>query len=71
LESLDALLKVVAKAWVDVDYLAGCFGLTLRKKLFLVLDVRLSYFSSLFKLINWFRFAIAVVVKPHRDVIVI
>jgi len=70
-EGLDVLLEVVAEAWIHVDYLAGCFGVTLGKKLFLVLDVRLSYFFSLLKLINRFRFTIAVVVKPRRDVIVI
>ena len=65
------MLEVVAEAWIRVDDLAGCFGVTLGKKLFLVLDVRLSYFFSLLKFINWFRFTVAVVVKPRRDVIVI
>ena len=45
--------------------------MTLGKELFLVLDVRLSYFFSLLKFIDRFRFVIAVVVKPCRDVIVI
>lgn len=72
-EGLDALLEVVAEAWVDIDsrYLAGRFWVTLRKKLFLVLNVRLSYFFSLWKFINRLRFTIAVVVEPCRDVIVI